>query len=71
MSPHCQIVPEQCIACGLCAIYAPDIFDYDEEGIVLFKQHPQETHLLIADTQVTAVQAAYKKCPTRAILLSK
>ena len=35
---RCEIIPEQCIACGLCALYAPDIFDYDEEGIVLFKQ---------------------------------
>ncbi len=31
MSQRCKIVPERCIACGLCAIYAPEIFDYDED----------------------------------------
>ena len=32
MSQRCKIIPERCIACGLCAIYAPEIFDYDEDG---------------------------------------
>ncbi|MBN2904598.1 MAG: ferredoxin, partial [Enterococcus sp.] len=40
MSQRCKIIPERCIACGLCAIYAPEIFDYDEDGIVLFAQEP-------------------------------
>ena len=41
MSLLCKLVPERCIACGLCQIEAPDIFDYDEEGIVLFAQEPE------------------------------
>lgn len=44
---RCEIIPEQCIACGLCALYAPDIFDYDEEGIVLFKQEKEANHQYI------------------------
>ncbi|HAQ2287225.1 TPA: ferredoxin, partial [Enterococcus faecium] len=27
MSLLCKLVPERCIACGLCQIEAPDIFD--------------------------------------------
>ena len=42
MSLLCKLVPERCIACGLCQIEAPDIFDYDEEGIVLFAQEPDD-----------------------------
>ncbi|BDQ50446.1 hypothetical protein EfsSVR2281_22570 [Enterococcus faecalis] len=35
-----RLVPEKCIACGLCQVYAPNIFDYDDHGIVLFKDEP-------------------------------
>ena len=27
-----SLIPEKCIACGLCQTYSP-IFDYDDEGI--------------------------------------
>ena len=53
--------------CGLC----PDIFDYDEDGIVLFAQEPAARQQFIIEDQQEKVLAAYKKCPTRAILLEK
>ena len=68
MSQRCKIVPERCIACGLCAIYAPEIFDYDEDGIVLFAQERQQ---FIIEDQQEKVKTAYRKCPTRAILIEK
>lgn len=67
----CQIVPEQCIACGLCAVYAPNIFDYDEEGIVCFKEAPSATYLSLDATQISTALQAYRKCPVRAILLNQ
>ena len=54
---RCEIIPEQCIACGLCALYAPDIFDYDEEGIVLFKQ---EKRPIINIFQMRRIHLYYK-----------
>lgn len=30
---YSQVIPERCIACGLCQLKAPDLFDYDQEGI--------------------------------------
>ena len=27
-----RLVPEKCIACGLCQVYAPNIFDYDDRA---------------------------------------
>ncbi|OTN77128.1 ferredoxin [Enterococcus sp. 8G7_MSG3316] len=71
MSQRCKIVPERCIACGLCALYAPNIFDYDEDGIVLFAQEPTARQQFIIDEEQETVQTAYRKCPTRAILLEK
>ena len=71
MSLLCKLVPERCIACGLCQIEAPDIFDYDEEGIVLFAQAPEAHQQFGSQTDEEAVRKAYEKCPVRAILLEK
>lgn len=57
-----EILPEQCIACGLCHTYNK-IFDYDIDGLVRFENN--ETVLEIpSDPSLT--QAA-KTCPTHAI----
>lgn len=69
MPQLCKLEPERCIACGLCAVYAPTIFDYDEEGIVLFAQDSSAHQQFIQKNQKEQVLSAYKKCPTRAILL--
>ena len=69
MPQLCKLEPERCIACGLCAVYAPTIFDYDEEGIVLFAQDPSAHQQFIKKNKKEQVLSAYKKCPTRAILL--
>ncbi|MCD5160852.1 ferredoxin [Enterococcus casseliflavus] len=71
MSQRCKIIPQRCIACGLCAIYAPEIFDYDEDGIVLFAQEPNARQQFIIEDQQEKVKTAYRKCPTRAIIMEK
>lgn len=67
----CKIKPELCIACGLCAIYAPTIFDYDEDGILLFKEEPVARQQFIRPEQQAALRKAAGKCPIRAILLEQ
>ncbi|BDP76976.1 hypothetical protein EfmAA242_12040 [Enterococcus faecium] len=59
MSLLCKLVPERCIACGLCQIEAPDIFDYDEEGIVLFAQEPEAHQQFVMPEEETYVKKAY------------
>lgn len=69
-----KIIPEKCIACGLCQIYAPTVFDYTEEGIVLFKNKPNQLYLDVSDKErstLDAVTKAYRKCPVRAIEIEK
>ncbi len=71
MSLLCKLVPERCIACGLCQIEAPDIFDYDEEGIVLFAQEPEAHQQFVTEAETEYVKKVYQKCPVRAILLEE
>ncbi len=65
----CQIVPEKCIACGLCQIYAPTVFDYTDDGLVFFKEEPLSKEIIVKEEQLETCLKAYQKCPTRAILL--
>lgn len=71
MTSLAKIKPELCISCGLCAVYAPDIFDYDEEGILLFKEEPVAHQQFIPPEQEVALRKAAAKCPVRAILIEK
>ncbi|KAF1298093.1 ferredoxin [Enterococcus sp. JM4C] len=68
---NCQIIPERCIACGICELLAPAVFDYDDEGIVRFVEEPNATHQFIPEAEESAVLEAYRKCPVRAILIEK
>lgn len=58
-----KLIPERCIACGLCQTYSP-IFDYDDEGIVIFADTVQlEQEIEKTDEIIQAIKA----CPTKAI----
>ena len=59
-----QLVPEKCIACGLCQTYS-DVFDYDDDGIVILSGQKSLEALLPDDPTILL---AAKSCPTKAIL---
>lgn len=63
----CKIIQKKCIACGLCQVYAPNFFDYNDEGIVIFKNNPTIEELPVSSNENQEVQIAYRKCPVRAI----
>ncbi|MGN6128541.1 MAG: ferredoxin [Humibacter sp.] len=52
---------ETCVGAGQCALFAPDIFDQDDDGIVVLLQDSPEGAAYDA-----AVKAA-RLCPARAI----
>ncbi|MBF0776523.1 ferredoxin [Streptococcus azizii] len=58
------LYPEKCIACGLCQTIS-SAFDYNDDGIVLFADYPQERTVTLADCPETLLAA--KSCPTKAI----
>lgn len=58
-----KLIPERCIACGLCQTYS-SVFDYDDEGIVIFA----DDSALEKELDATAdILQAIKSCPTKAI----
>ncbi|WP_336314952.1 ferredoxin [Streptococcus oralis] len=59
------LIPERCIACGLCQTYS-ELFDYHDNGIVRFCDDPVELQREIAES--SDVLEAIKHCPTRALL---
>ncbi|MGY3765210.1 ferredoxin [Vagococcus vulneris] len=69
----CKIIPEKCIACGLCQIKAPAVFDYYDNGIVKFKDTDEKIHIISTtkDNLSHDLLEAYKHCPTRAIVLEE
>lgn len=66
----CKIIPEKCIACGLCQIKDPELFDYYDNGIVRFKQS-SALEISVTEPLSESLLSAYQKCPTRAIVLEK
>ncbi|WP_348919979.1 ferredoxin [Enterococcus rotai] len=63
----CKIIPEKCIACGLCQVYAPEIFDYNDDGIVILKNDSEAFQEFVPENQQANALTAYRKCPVRAI----
>ena len=53
---------EDCIACGLCQTYAPHVIDYNDEGIVQFKNQ-----CTIYDDKTNDMKEACLSCPVHAI----
>ena len=60
-----KLIPERCIACGLCQTYS-ELFDYHDNGIVrIFDDSEQlEREITCSDDVLEAV----KNCPTRALI---
>ena len=59
------LIPERCIACGLCQTYS-DLFDYHDNGIVKFAS--VEDLLEKEIIQDASVLEAINNCPTRALI---
>ena len=60
-----RLIPERCIACGLCQTYS-DLFDYHDNGIVRFFDDPEQLEREITCTN--DILEAVKNCPTRALI---
>ncbi|MEI5992276.1 ferredoxin [Enterococcus crotali] len=67
----CKIIPEKCIACGLCQVYAPEIFDYNDDGIVILKNDNEAFQEFVPERERNNALIAYRKCPVRAIEITE
>ena len=59
------LIPERCIACGLCQTYS-DLFDYHDNGIVRFYDDPNQLEKDVPSSE--ELLKAVKQCPTRALI---
>ena len=60
------LIPEKCIACGLCQTYS-NIFDYQDDGIVKFSDTDNLEKEIPSSDQDTVL--AVKSCPTKALTI--
>lgn len=61
-----SIIPEKCIACGLCQTYSK-LFDYHDDGIVKFADSEYLEKVVPNSDQDTLT--AIKSCPTKALTI--
>ena len=63
-----RLIPERCIACGLCQTYS-ELFDYHDNGIVRFFDESEQLDREIPSSD--DVLEAVKNCPTRALIIDE
>ena len=64
MNMKVTLIPERCIACGLCQTYS-NLFDYHDNGIVKFYLDDELKEKEVPET--ADVIEAIKNCPTKAL----
>lgn len=62
---------ETCIACGACGAAAPQVFDYDDEGISFCRIDQNKGIKPIPAKYEDDAIDAYEGCPTDSIKISK
>ncbi|WLV23465.1 ferredoxin [Aciduricibacillus chroicocephali] len=62
---------ETCIACGACGMNAPEVFDYDDEGLAFSLLDGNKGIAEVAEELEDEVMEAYYGCPTDSIKISE
>jgi ferredoxin len=72
MQKHYTIVDkETCIACGACGAAAPDIFDYDDDGIAENILDQNTGTIEVPEELIDELMDAKEGCPTDSIKVLK
>ncbi|WP_211747664.1 ferredoxin [Paenibacillus sp. Marseille-Q4541] len=69
MAKYTWVEKDTCIACGACGATAPDIYDYDDEGLaeVIFSGDANHGNVEIPEDLHDDMQDACDGCPTDSI----
>jgi len=59
-----------CIACGACGARAPEIYEYDDEGIAYVLLDDNQGSVSIPDVLIDDMFDACESCPTDSIKVS-
>ncbi|WP_188453827.1 ferredoxin [Virgibacillus oceani] len=70
MPKYTIVDKETCIACGACGASAPDIYDYDDEGIAYNAIDDNKGTAEIPEVLEEDLLDAYEGCPSDSIKIS-
>ncbi|MFD0586685.1 ferredoxin [Paenibacillus sp. GCM10027627] len=72
MAKFTWVEKDTCIACGACGATAPDIYDYDDEGLaeVIFQGDANRGNTEIPEDMFDDLQDACDGCPTDSIKIA-
>ncbi|MBM7648025.1 ferredoxin [Bacillus ectoiniformans] len=71
MPKYTIVDKDTCIACGACGAAAPDIYDYDDEGIAFVILDDNEGTAEVPEVLEEDMQDAFEGCPTDSIKISE
>ena len=71
MAKYTIVDKETCIACGACGAAAPDIFDYDDEGLAFNTIDDNTGTVEIPDVLLDDLADAAEGCPTDSIKVAE
>lgn len=70
MCKYTIVDQDTCIACGACGATAPDVFDYDDDGVAYSMLDQNQGNTPIPVEWMDDVEDAFEGCPTESIRLS-
>ncbi|MBT2214298.1 ferredoxin [Virgibacillus dakarensis] len=70
MPKYTIVDKETCIACGACGVSAPDIYDYDDEGLACVVIDDNEGNTEVPEVLEEDMYDAYEGCPTDSIKIA-
>lgn len=70
MAKYTIVDKETCIACGACGASAPDIYDYDDEGIAYVILDDNTGTAEVPEVLLEDLEDACEGCPTDSIRVS-
>ncbi|MDX8046092.1 ferredoxin [Gracilibacillus sp. S3-1-1] len=71
MPLYTWIDKETCIACGVCGATAPEVFDYDDEGVAYSILDDNKGEMIVPEELEEDVLDAHESCPTESVKVIK
>ncbi|MCD8503447.1 MAG: ferredoxin [Bacillaceae bacterium] len=71
MAKYTIVDKDTCIACGACGAAAPDIYDYDDDGIAFVILDDNEGTAVIPEDLYDDMEDAQEGCPTDSIKVAE
>ena len=71
MAQYTRVDKDTCIACGACGVAAPDIFDYDDEGLAenIMEGDGNRGIVEVPASLYDDLDDAWTGCPTASIVV--